>query len=84
MENKASPGYISEKLFNAFLGGCLPIYYGTREVFDIFSKEAFIFYDINQPEPALNEIQYLQQNNSAYMERLNHPILRNGNQTMQI
>lgn len=43
MENRALEGYMTEKLANAFLGGCLPIYYGTKEVFDVFHEDAFTF-----------------------------------------
>jgi hypothetical protein len=82
MENSQVEGYITEKLINAYLGGCLPIYYGTEEVFEIFNAKSFIFYDINNPQPALDEIQYLQQNDTAYKERMNAPILRNGAQTI--
>ena len=75
-------GYISEKLLMAFLGGCLPIYWGTREVFEIFNKDAFIFYNFDNPAETLNEIRYLEQNETAYRERLAAPILRNGSQTI--
>jgi hypothetical protein len=53
MENHALPGYISEKLLFAFLGGCLPIYYGTREVFDVFNADAFVFWDIEDQNKAM-------------------------------
>jgi hypothetical protein len=83
MENRAYSGYITEKLLDAFFGGCLPIYYGTQEVFDIFNPNAFLFYDIENPQPVLDQIRYLEQNASAYKERLDHPILRHGNQTVE-
>merc|ERR1712157_107954 len=60
MENKAQPGYITEKIVMAFLGGCVPIYYGTEEVFDLFNPKAFIFYDINDPKPALEKMRLLE------------------------
>jgi hypothetical protein len=34
IENMAQVGYISKKLVMAFLGGCLPIYWGMKEVLD--------------------------------------------------
>ena len=43
MENSYTPGYISEKIFNGFLAGCVPIYFGTHEIFDIFNDKAFIY-----------------------------------------
>ena len=50
MENRNATGYITEKILNAFLSGSVPVYYGTREVFDLFNRKAFIFYDINDPD----------------------------------
>jgi Glycosyltransferase family 10 (fucosyltransferase) C-term len=80
MENTVSSGYITEKIVNAFLGGCVPIYYGTTEVFDIFNKQVFIFYNVENPEPALEQIRYMEKKNrSVYDEMLLHqPILANG------
>jgi hypothetical protein len=82
MENTKTVGYITEKIVLAFLGGCLPIYWGTEEIFDIFNPRSFIFYDIDNPQAALRELKQLQANASAYNAKTNEPILRNGNQTI--
>ena len=82
MENTQAKGYITEKLIFGYLGGCLPIYYGTEEVFEIFNPKSFIFFDVNNPQSALNEIEYLQRNDTAYKERMDAPILRNGTETV--
>lgn len=42
-ENKLVPGYVTEKIVNAFLAGCIPIYWGSRSVLDIFNPDSFIF-----------------------------------------
>ncbi|KAG7364483.1 glycosyltransferase family 10 fucosyltransferase [Nitzschia inconspicua] len=81
MENVQQKGYITEKLLNAYLGGCLPIYYGTPEVFNVFHSDSFVFYDIYNPRPALELIKALEANNSLYDKMLSAPILRNGNET---
>jgi hypothetical protein len=83
MENKKSNGYITEKMANAFLSGTVPIWYGTREVFDVFNERAFIYYDIKDPQPALDRIIYLEKNQTAYDEIQNEPILANGYQTIE-
>jgi Glycosyltransferase family 10 (fucosyltransferase). len=70
MENTKQDGYITEKIINAFLAGCVPIYYGTLEVMDIFNPKAFIYYDVYNPQPALDRIAYLESNDTAYMEML--------------
>lgn len=43
MENKEYPGYLTEKIVNAFAAGAIPIYYGDRETVEkYFNKEAYI------------------------------------------
>lgn len=68
---------------NAFLSGTVPIWYGTREVFDVFNERAFIYYDIKDPQPAIDRIKYLEKNQTAYNEVQNEPILANGDQTIE-
>lgn len=38
--------YITEKILLAFIGGCTPIYHGPPLIFDIFNKDASIFYNV--------------------------------------
>jgi hypothetical protein len=83
MENKKSDGYITEKIVNAYLSGTVPIWYGTNEIFDVINERAFIFYDPENPQPALDRIMYLEKNQTAYDEVLNEPILANGKQTIE-
>ena len=83
LENSQVDMYISEKIALAFLAGCIPIYYGTTKVFDLFNPNAFIFYDIDHTDLALEQIQYLEQNQSAYQEMLDQPILANGTDTIE-
>mmetsp|Transcript_9217 Transcript_9217/g.13424 ORF Transcript_9217/g.13424 Transcript_9217/m.13424 type:complete len:395 (+) Transcript_9217:85-1269(+) len=82
MENKNHDGYVSEKIVNAFLGGVVPIYYGTPDIFKLFNRKAFIYYDIEKPQEAWKQIQYLENNKTAYEEMLAEPILANGMETM--
>lgn len=41
-ENSRYPDYISEKLFDCFLAGCVPIYIGAPNVTDYVPRDAFI------------------------------------------
>jgi hypothetical protein len=90
MENDAVQGYITEKIIMAFLGGCVPIYYGTEDVFDIFNHDAFVFYNISkgrQPEQphvadALERIRQLESNITFYNNMLSVPILKDGQDTI--
>jgi len=84
MENRNLDGYITEKILNAFVGGCIPIYYGTPLVMEIFNPGAFIYYNISNPEPALLEMARLEYNQTAYREiARREPILLEGRKTIE-
>lgn len=83
MENINRPGYITEKIFNAFLSGTVPIWYGTPDIFRIFNRDAFIYFDVHDPQNALDRVSYLEHNATAYDEMLDQPILANGNVTVE-
>lgn len=36
------PGYITEKIFDCFFSGCLPVYWGANNITDYVPKECFI------------------------------------------
>jgi len=42
MENSKHPGYVTEKILNAFAAGSIPIYWGDKIVKQFFNKDAFI------------------------------------------
>jgi hypothetical protein len=84
MENSVAPGYITEKILTAFLGGCIPIYYGTEEVFDVFNHNAFVFYNVSSPLLALERIRHLEDNETAFLQvSRDEPILAHGNVTIE-
>lgn len=83
MENRETPGYITEKIVLAFLGGCIPIYWGTREVFDVFHRDSFVYYDVEHPDEAMAQLQELQSNPEAYHAKRMSPMLARGNQTLE-
>jgi hypothetical protein len=39
---KDVPGYITEKIFDCFFSGCVPIYWGASNVTNYIPKECFI------------------------------------------
>jgi hypothetical protein len=41
-ENAVFPGYLTEKIFDAFFAGCVPVYLGAPDVLDNIPAEAFI------------------------------------------
>ena len=82
LENKYQPGYITEKIVLAFWAGCIPIYYGSQEVFDMFNRRAFVYYDPDRPQPALDQIVRLETNTTAHDEMMKEPILAQGTATV--
>jgi len=56
--------------------------YGAPEIFDIFNRQAFVYYNVSDPEPALNYIAYLESNTTAYDEVQGQPILAHGVETV--
>jgi hypothetical protein len=41
-ENSENESYVTEKIVNAYLAGCIPIYWGAKNVTDIFSADTMI------------------------------------------
>ena len=87
MEGHSKLGYITEKIVNAFLGGTVPIYSGTEDVFAIFNAKAFIFYNASKGKSAdmsaLHRIAYLEKHPNAYRAMLKEPILKDGEETLR-
>ncbi|OGC94445.1 MAG: hypothetical protein A2W25_08730 [candidate division Zixibacteria bacterium RBG_16_53_22] len=58
-ENCAFPGYVTEKIFDCLLAGCVPVYFGAPDITDFIPKECFIdfrdFRDFGELEKALRE-----------------------------
>jgi Glycosyltransferase family 10 (fucosyltransferase) C-term len=82
MENDAAGGYVTEKIINAFVAGAIPVYFGTREIFDLFNPRAFVFYDISNPQPAVDLVAHLEANRTAYLSMLHEPIVAHGDDTI--
>jgi len=83
MENTYREGYLTEKLFAAFLGGAIPIWYGGRDALEIFNENAMVYYDVEDPEPALERIRILMEDEMEYRRVQEAPILRDGMNTVE-
>ena len=78
MENSVHDYYITEKIVCAFVAGAIPVYYGTTNIFKLFNKEAFIFYDIKNPQEAVQRIMFLNSHPQEYDAMMKKPILAEG------
>lgn len=43
-ENCVFPGYVTEKIFDALLAGCIPIYFGAPDIEDFVPENVFVDY----------------------------------------
>lgn len=82
MENSDVDFYVTEKILHAFLAGCVPIYWGTRTIFRIFNPKAFVFFDMDDPQPALDHVARLETDPDLYLAMLREPVLRDGDATL--
>jgi hypothetical protein len=75
MENTCMPGYVTEKILTAFLAGSVPIYFGTEDVFKIFNRRSFVFFNVSNPGPAMERIRQLHSSPRDYELILSEPML---------
>lgn len=76
-ENSNYEGYCTEKIFEAFYSGCVPIYNGANNnpEPDILNKDAIIFFEFgNKQEDLLNNIRSINRK-STYMDFVQMPKL---------
>ena len=84
MENINRAGYMTEKILDAFCASAVPIYYGDKDLaLDMFNEKAFVYFDIDDPKPALDRILHLETNQTAYAEAVGAPILKDGKKTLE-
>ena len=72
MENSGSDGYLSEKIFQSFLSGTIPIYYGDYMLDEYFNPKSFIL--IKGEKDLENKIDYIKRIDND--EQLYKSILR--------
>ncbi len=63
-ENYDYEGYVTEKLFQSFLSGCIPIYCGSNNAPEpqVVNPNAVLFYDKDKPEELSQKLKDLQDN----------------------
>lgn len=75
-ENSIYDGYVTEKLIDAYAGGCVPIYSGDISVIDDFNYEAFLNYqDARDMEYFVKEIEAIDYLESSYKRMYEQPLL---------
>ena len=73
-ESKKEKGYITNKIINAFLANCIPIYYGSDDVVNHFNPVRFInMNNYNQFEQCVKIVQELDTNDNKYIQMISQP-----------
>lgn len=72
-ENKWAGNYVTEKIVNPFLVGCVPVYWGSEHALDIFNERAMIYLGKREPSEAdiqrcCEEIVRLDRDDAAYLK----------------
>lgn len=68
MENTHQEGYITEKIFNVFQAGAIPIYDGAPDINNFINPESFLSFD---SEDLLEQIDNLKDNEKEYNKIIN-------------
>lgn len=63
IENTSEPHYFTEKITDAFLCNCMPIYFGAPNIFEYFPKNSLILLEDLDIEKAKGIIKYTIENN---------------------
>jgi hypothetical protein len=75
-ENTDTKDYVTEKLVNAYLGGSIPIYWGTPQVLEWFNPKAFLYLeDVNDMQSLVNKVIELDTNDELYQQMRSEPLL---------
>lgn len=77
-ENSSYPGYVTEKLYEAYMGGTIPIYWGSATVEVDFNPRAFLnWYDYGSDEALMKAVIELDQDKDRYREMYMQPLFSN-------
>lgn len=67
-ENCDYDGYVTEKLFQALLSGCVPLYWGSsnKPEPEVINQDVILFYDKSKPEKLIERLKELQSNEKLF------------------
>ena len=73
-ENSSYPGYATEKIFEPFLAGSIPVYWGDPLIKRDFNSAAFVnFADYGTDKALIDRIIEIDNNDDLYLEMLHQP-----------
>ena len=79
-ENYPYPSYNTEKIFDAFIAGTIPIYFGDKNISSIYNPKAFInAMDYNSVDEVVKKVKQIDSDDELYLSMLNQPIFNDEN-----
>jgi hypothetical protein len=79
-ENVGQNGVVTEKIYNAFKGNTIPIYWGNQDIYKIFNKGSFInCHDFENFQESIDYIKKVDSDDELYYTILNKQKLENTN-----
>lgn len=76
-ENRSYPGYVTEKIYHAFIGEAIPIYWGNPRIAEDFNPKSFInVHNFGSFEKVIDRIREIDQNDDIYKEMIAQPPFR--------
>jgi hypothetical protein len=73
-ENGSRPGCTTEKIFEAMVARCLPIYWGNPQIHEEFNPRSFLnYFDFPSEEALIEKIIELDQDDAKYLECVRQP-----------
>jgi hypothetical protein len=83
IENCDKPGYVTEKIMNAYASGGIPIYWGNKKVKELFNPKSFIYMnDFKNIDECLNYIFNMM--NKDIVNMMNEPIYNENDKILNI
>jgi hypothetical protein len=78
-ENRSLPGYTTEKIYEALLARCIPIYWGNPRIHEEFNPRCFLnYFDFPNEEALIERILEIDGNPELHLDYLRQPIFPDG------
>lgn len=81
-ENTRVDYYMTEKVINAYLGGCVPIYWGCPQAADILNPEAILMLDENASDAGFQKlferVVAMEKDSDLYRRMYEQPLFKDG------
>jgi len=72
MENSENDTYITEKIIHGLIANTVPIYWGSKRIYDYFNKDRFLYLDDEKNiTNVINNMKELYTNNDKWLEMVN-------------